>query len=155
MPRIDFRAARAQCRLADVLHLVGFTPSQRHGPQLRGPCPVHRSTRPASRSFAAHLGKGVWHGFHGGAGGNVLDLWATVSGQPLYQAVIELCERLGQEVPWLTPPAPWQPHEAPKEKTTMPDPRCDHADRAGELVAERRQRGPSAFVHAETDRWGR
>jgi DNA primase len=122
MPRIDFRTARAQCRLADVLNLVGFTPTSRHGAQLRGPCPVHRSTRPASRSFAAHVGKGVWHCFHCGAGGNVLDLWAAVSGLPLYEAVIQLCARLGQEVPWLTPPAKPSRREAAKGKTTMPDP---------------------------------
>jgi len=122
MPRIDLRAARAQCRLADVLNLVGFTPSSRHGPQLRGPCPVHRSTRPTSRSFAAHLGKGVWHCFHCGAGGNVLDLWAAVTGQPLYEAVLDLCDRLGQDVPWPTPPAKAPCREALKGETTMPDP---------------------------------
>jgi DNA primase len=90
---------------------------------------VHRSTRPARRSFAAHLGKGVahlgkgvWHCFHCGAGGNALDLWAAVSGQPLHTAVIDLCDRLGQAVPWLTPPPKAQRRETAKDKTTMPDP---------------------------------
>ncbi len=103
MPRIDFRAARAQLRLADVLTLAGFTPSSRHGLQLRGPCPVHRSQRPASRSFAAHVGKNVWHCFVCGAGGNALDLWSALTGQPVYAAVVDLCARLGQEVPLLEP----------------------------------------------------
>ena len=101
MPRIDFAAARAQLRLADVLALCDFTPTSRHGLQLRGPCPVHRSRRPASRSFAAHLGKHVWHCFACGAGGNVLDLWVALTGQPLYAAVVDLCARLGQQVPLL------------------------------------------------------
>src|SRR5947209_1689659 len=104
MPLIDLRAARTQLRLADVLDLVGFTPCTRRGVQLRGPCPVHRSARPASRAFTAQLGKGIWHCFGCGAGGNALDLWAAVTRQPLYAAVIDLCTRLGQDVPWLTPP---------------------------------------------------
>lgn len=103
MPPIDFRAARAQLRLADVLALCGFTPSSRHGLQWRGPCPVHRSGRPASRSFAVHLGKSSWHCFACGAGGNALDLWVALTGQPLYAAVVDLCARLGQEVPLLAP----------------------------------------------------
>ena len=101
MPSIDFAAARAQLRLADVLALCAFTPSSRRGPQLRGACPVHRSTRPTSRSFAAHLGKNVWHCFACGAGGNALDLWVAWTGQPVYAAVVDLCARLGQEVPLL------------------------------------------------------
>jgi DNA primase len=116
MPWIDFRAARTQLRLADVLALAGFTPSSRHGLQLRGPCPVHRSRRPASRSFAAHLGKGVWHCFACGAGGNALDLWVALTGQPLYAAVVELCARLGQEVPLLPRRA------SSREGPTMPAP---------------------------------
>jgi DNA primase len=113
MPAIDFRAARAQLGLAEVLGLVGFTPSVRRGEQWRGPCPVHRSRTPASRSFAAHLGKGVWHCFKCGAGGNVLDLWVVLTRQALHVAVIDLCTRLGQEVPWL---------RRQREKPTMPEP---------------------------------
>ena len=101
MPPIDFALARAQLRLADVLPLAGFTPSTRRGQQWRGPCPVHRSRRSASRSFAAHLGKDLWHCFACGAGGNALDLWVALTDQPLHAAVLDLCARLGQEVPWL------------------------------------------------------
>jgi DNA primase len=103
MPRIDFRAARAQLRLADVLTLCDFTPTSRHGLQWRGPCPVHRSRRPASRSFAAHVGKNVWHCFTCRAGGNALDLWIALTSQPVYAAVLDLCARLGQDVPLLQP----------------------------------------------------
>jgi DNA primase len=113
MPAIDFRAARAQLPLAAVLDLVGFTPTVRSGAQRRGPCPVHRSRTPHSRSFAAHLGKGVWHCFACGAGGNALDLWAKLTQQPLHQAVIDLYTRLGHDVPWL---------RREPEKRTMPEP---------------------------------
>ena len=101
MPGIDYRAARALVRLADVLGLLGYTPSTRVGQQLRGPCPLHGSRSQASRVFAAHLGKNVYHCFRCGAGGNALDLWAALTRQPLHAAVLDLCERLGRPVPWL------------------------------------------------------
>jgi DNA primase len=115
MPGIDYREARSRVRLAEVLELVGFEARSGFGDQLRGPCPVHRSRRPGSRSFAAHLGKDVWHCFSCGAGGNALDLWAIVSDQPLHAAVIDLCRRLGRDVPWRQ-----RPHEP--EKSAMPEP---------------------------------
>jgi len=125
MPGIDYRAARAQLGLAAVLELLGWVPRWARGAQVRGPCPVHRSQHPASRSFAAHLGKGMWHCFGCGAGGNVLDLWVAVTGQGLHTAVIDLCRRLGQDVPWLAA----NPHRARparrasiEERNTMPDP---------------------------------
>jgi DNA primase len=121
MPGIDFRLARSQVRLAEVLELLGFAPSGGGGQQLRGPCPVHRSRTPRSRSFAAHLGRGVWRCFRCGAGGNVLDLWAAVSGQPIHTAVIDLYTRLGRAVPWRPRPAGLTDPTARGEKRTMPD----------------------------------
>jgi DNA primase len=113
MSSIDFRAARALVRLAEVLELVGFAPCWRRADQVRGPCPVHRSQAPRSRSFAAHLGRGVWHCFRCGAGGNVLDLWVAVTRQQLHAAVLDLYGRLGREVPRL--PRSW------KGEALMPD----------------------------------
>ena len=43
MPGTDFRQARQEIRLAEVLALLNYQPRQRQGEQLRGPCPVHRS----------------------------------------------------------------------------------------------------------------
>jgi DNA primase len=104
MPSIDYRAVRAQLRLAEVLALLGWGPCGGFGPQRRGPCPVHRSPSPASRSFSVHLDKGLWHCFRCGAGGNVLDLWVAVTRLPLHAAVLDLYQRLGREVPWLATP---------------------------------------------------
>jgi DNA primase len=115
MPALDFREARAQLHVAEVLDLLGFEPNSCRGDQVRGPCPVHRSRRPASRSFAAHLGKNAWQCFRCGAGGNALDLWVAVTRQPLYAAVIDLYMRLGREVPWLR-------RARAQEKHTMPEP---------------------------------
>ena len=119
MPGIDFREARARLRLAEVLELVGFQPRRCWDGQVRGPCPVHRSQSRTSRAFVAHLGKDVWHCFACGAGGNALDLWVVVTRQPLHAAVIDLCQRLGQEVPWL--PRRAAPGRRTKE-STMPEP---------------------------------
>lgn len=103
MPAIDYRAARAQIRLAEVLQLLEYQPSFRRGEQWRGPCPLHGSRSVTSRSFAAHLGKNVFHCFRCGAGGNALDLWVAWTGLPLHAAVHELCQRLGHPVPCLAP----------------------------------------------------
>ena len=104
MPGIDFTQLRRQISLAQVLDLVGFTPTTRHGPQLRGPCPVHGSA-PGSRSFAAHTEKNCWHCFRCGAGGNALDLYLTVTKLPVYAGALELCARLGVPVPRRSTPA--------------------------------------------------
>jgi DNA primase len=124
MPGIDYREARARLPLAEVLDLLGFVPRRRGGDQLRGPCPVHRSRSPASRSFAAHLGKGVWHCFGCGAGGNALDLWAAVTRQGVQAAVLDLCRRLGRDVPWLPQGARcWEPSRVRERGTNaMHDP---------------------------------
>ncbi|HKB35124.1 MAG TPA: CHC2 zinc finger domain-containing protein [Gemmataceae bacterium] len=121
MPGIDFREARSRVGLAEVLEPIGFAPCRRRGEQVRGPCPVHRSRGPRSRSFAAHLGRGVWHCFRCGGGGNVLDLWAAVARRPLHPAVIDLYQRLGRAVPWLPRAAAGRRAER-RERSTMPEP---------------------------------
>ena len=123
MPGIDFREARARLPLAAVLDLLGFVPHTRRGNQLRGPCPVHGSHAPTSRSFAAHLGKNLWHCFCCGAGGNPLDLWVAVTHQGLHAAVLDLCQRLGRDVPWLPRPSLRPQAGTPAtEKNAMHDP---------------------------------
>lgn len=101
MPGIDYPRARAEIRLADVLALIGYRPRARHGLQWRGPCPVHGSRSATSRCFAAHLGKNLFHCFRCGTGGNAVDLWVALSRLPLCAAVVDLCNRLHQPVPWL------------------------------------------------------
>jgi hypothetical protein len=122
MPGIDSRRARSEARLAEVLGLVGWGPCGRWGEQVRGPCPVHGSRGPRSRSFAAHLGRGVWHCFRRGAGGNVLDLWAAVTRQPPHPAVIDWYRRLGREVPWRPRPARRERRAGCGGKSTTADP---------------------------------
>lgn len=106
MPGIDYAELRRRLDLGQVLQLLDFEPSARRGKQVRGPCPVHGSRGPRSRTFAAHLGRQCWHCFGCGAGGNALDLWAAVTRLPLYEAARDLCRRLPVDVPWLPPRSP-------------------------------------------------
>ncbi|HEV3083558.1 MAG TPA: CHC2 zinc finger domain-containing protein [Gemmataceae bacterium] len=101
MPAIDFAELRRQVRLGQVLELLGFEVVSRWGAQMRGPCLVHGSTRPRSRVFSAHLERHCWHCFRCGAHGNALDLWLAATRQPLYAGALDLCRRLGLEVPCL------------------------------------------------------
>ena len=105
MPGIDFALLRRQISLTQVLELIGFTPTTRRGPQWRGPCPVHKSASPRSRSFAAHVDKNCWHCFRCGAGGNALDLYLAVTKLPVYEGALELCARLHVRAPWRPVPA--------------------------------------------------
>jgi hypothetical protein len=83
MPLVDFRQARREVRLGRVLELLGWQARERRGQQVRGACPLHGSTSPRSRSFSAHLGRGVWQCFRCGACGNALELGAKATGQGL------------------------------------------------------------------------
>jgi DNA primase len=125
MPAIDYRRARAELRLADVLNVIGYEPHSRLGQQLRGPCPLHGSRSASSRVFSVHLGKNLYHCFRCGAGGNALDLWAALRRLPLHAAVLDLCERLHQEVPWLhdaKPTGARRDAQLPEETRPMPEP---------------------------------
>jgi DNA primase len=109
MAGIDFVLLRRQISLTQVLDLVGFAPTTRCGPQWRGPCPVHKSASPRSRSFAAHVAKNCWHCFRCGAGGNALDLYLAVTKLPVYAGALELCARLRVPVPRRVAPVPRSP----------------------------------------------
>lgn len=101
MPGIDFDRLRAEITMEQVLDLLAFEPTGRSGPQWYGRCPLHESTSKRSRSFSVNvvLGRYYCHRCHGH--GNPLELWAAATKLPLYRAAIDLCQRLGRQVPWL------------------------------------------------------
>jgi DNA primase len=113
MAGIDYVALRRRLRLGQVLDLLGFVPTTHYGNQLRGPCPVHGSRTPRSRSFAAHLERHCWQCFRCGACGNALDLWTATTRLPLYEAALDLCHRLHLAIPWL--PARRSPARSPPD----------------------------------------
>jgi DNA primase len=82
-----------------VLRLLGVEAAKS---QHRGSCPLHGSTRGTSRCFSANQEKNVSRCFKCGQSGNALDLWAKATNQTPYDAAIDLCGRLGIELPTLT-----------------------------------------------------
>jgi DNA primase len=85
--------------MSRVLELLHWSPVAEHGGQLRGPCPVHASSAPQSRSFSVNVEKHTFQCFGCKACGNQLDLYSAVTRLPLYEAALDLCQRLGIEAP--------------------------------------------------------
>ncbi len=96
---VDFQSVRSQTSMQQVLELLEFDPVEARGDQLRGACPVHHSTSPSSRSFSANLSKNTFRCFKCQAQGNHLDLWAAATNQKLYDAALDLCQRVHIETP--------------------------------------------------------
>lgn len=101
MPGVDFNALRAEITIEQVLSLLGFQPSRRAGSQWYGVCPLHPSTSRRSRSFSVNVATARYYCHVCHSHGNALELWAAATKLPLHQAAIELCRRLGREVPWI------------------------------------------------------
>lgn len=96
MPSIDYSAVRSMFPIDAVLGKLDWKPTQRRGPQLRGPCPAcGREGRALSVNL--DLNRFCCHGC--GARGNVLELWMAVRKLPLYQAALDLCGAFGREAP--------------------------------------------------------
>lgn len=91
MPGIDYRQLRRQITMSQVLDLLGFQPTWRHGPQLRGPCPLPDCHSTSHRPFSVHLTRQIYHCFACRSHGNPLDLWAAVRRLPLHAAALDLC----------------------------------------------------------------
>jgi putative transposase len=125
-PAIDFAAVRAVVTMTAVLELLGACPANHtRGGQYRGPCPLHGSTSATSRSFSANLREHVFHCFKCGRSGNVLDLWAQANRLSIYDAAIDLCQRLHIALPTLPMPPRNRDEETvapPTESCTMPTP---------------------------------
>jgi DNA primase len=101
MPGIDYHQLRQQVSMTQVLDLIGFQPTRRHGPQLRGPCPIPGCCSSSRRAFSVHLTRQVYHCFACGSHGNPLGLWAAVRRLPLHPAAIDLCRTGGIPLPRL------------------------------------------------------
>lgn len=101
MPGVDFQRLRAEIAMEEVLRLLAFEPSARRGPQWYGCCPLHESTPKRSRSFSVNVAHGRYYCHRCHSHGNQLDLWAAATKLPLCPAAIDLCRRLGREVPWI------------------------------------------------------
>jgi len=103
-PAIDFTAVRAAITIAQVLALLGFTPRSDHAGQQRGACPLHGSTGGTARCFSVNTNAHTFHCFKCNRAGNALDLWAEANCLSIYDAAIDLCQRLNIPLPTLPPP---------------------------------------------------
>ncbi len=99
MPGVDFNVLRAEITMEQVLNQLDFQPTSRTGSQLHGPCLVHGSTSPRSRTFSVNLATGRYYCHKCHSHGNQLELWAAVSKLSLYEAAVDLCRALGRKVP--------------------------------------------------------
>ena len=100
MPGIDFSELRRRISIADVLSLLRFEATTSRGRSLRGPCPIHGSTSTRNRDFSVDLDTNCFRCFNCGKAGNQLDLWVFTQAIQLHPAAIDLCQRLGTDVPW-------------------------------------------------------
>jgi DNA primase len=101
VPGVDFNALRAAITMEQVLTLLEFEPRARSGVQWYGACPLHESGCRRSRCFSVNVATGRYYCHGCRSYGNPLDLWTAASKLPLHQAAIDLCRRLGREVPWI------------------------------------------------------
>jgi DNA primase len=99
MASIDYPLVRAAISMQSVLDLLGFVPSERRGDQLRGPCPIHHSKSPESRSFSTNLARNAFRCFSCGAASNQIDLWSLTQSLSLFDSATDLCDRLTIPVP--------------------------------------------------------
>lgn len=94
-PRVDYAHVREQIELERVLRHLGhwncLKPSRG---EFRGPCPIHHSDNPSSRSFAVNPGKNAFRCFSRDCqlAGNALDFWSAYQRLPLYEATLHLAE---------------------------------------------------------------
>ena len=78
MPGVDFNVLRSEISMEDVLQQLRFQATDRAGDQLHGPCPVHGSTSPGSRTFSVNVAKGQYYCHKCHSKGNQLELLAAV-----------------------------------------------------------------------------
>lgn len=105
MPSLDFESIKRAITIDEVMSLIGWKGQLEPRGTERGPCPVHGSKNPKSRSFCVTGQEWYCHGCK--QGGGVLELYRLVCQKPIYEATLELCERLGRpayHLPRFVPP---------------------------------------------------
>lgn len=107
MPGVDFHRLRSEVTMEQVLSLLGFVPRKRSAAQwyngtdaVRCPSAAQCRTRPA-RSFSVNVVLGRYFCHRCRSRGNPIEPWAAATNRSLHQAAIDLCQRLGRDVPWI------------------------------------------------------
>ena len=101
MPGVDFEWVRREITMEQVLDLLDFEPARRSGVQWYGRCPLHESGPGRHRGFSVNVALGRYYCHGCRSHGNPLELWAAATKLPLHRAAIDLCHRLGRDIPWI------------------------------------------------------
>lgn len=101
MPGIDYDRLREEITMEEVLRLVDFESTKQYGHQWYGRCPWHECKSRRSRTFSVNVAKRLFYCHECHRKGNQLQLWEAYVDMPFHQAMIDLCSRLGREIPWL------------------------------------------------------
>ena len=99
---IDFAVLREQVTMEQALTQLGHLEALRgNATQRRGPCPIHGSSSPTSRSFSVNLERNVFRCFSPAcqAQGNVLDFWAAMHHLTLHEAARSMADQFGIQIP--------------------------------------------------------
>jgi len=101
---VSFSEIKNRVTLERVLRSYQVDWLQRSGPgQYRGHCPIHRGQ--GAEAFHVNVGRGVFHCFACGAGGNVLDFVAAMEDCSIREAALRLQsthgDGLGGNAPWV------------------------------------------------------
>ena len=98
---IDFRLLREQIQIEELLSWMSWNLAERHGHQLRGPCPFCRrddgestGARSHSRCFSVNTRRNIFRCFDCKRSGNALELWAAYRGLNIYLAAKEIQHQL-------------------------------------------------------------
>ena len=90
MPYLDLAAIKREISLKMVLDHVGWKCRVGKDGELRGQCPLHKSTNPKSRSFAVKDDGFFCHGCK--ANGDQVRFWMLYFSVPFLVAVHQMCE---------------------------------------------------------------
>ena len=101
MPGIDFNKLRHEITMEQVLDLLDFECNGRRADQWYGYCPLHESEPKHRRAFSVNVARNCYCCHTCRSRGDQFQLWAEATKMPLHPAVIDLCHRLGLEVPWI------------------------------------------------------
>lgn len=92
MRPISFDWLNNHVDILDVLEIMGWDWTGYNESNYRGPCPLHGSRSPRSRSFSVSPPLNLFHCFKCGAHGGPIDLWAQHNRLAKLEAAYELCQ---------------------------------------------------------------
>lgn len=97
MPSINFDFVHRQITLIQVIELTGFRLCERSVNMARTACPCRCTDSP--RICSVSFAKSMWQCWRCRVGGGALDWYRHFVRKPIYEATIDLYERLGLDLP--------------------------------------------------------